>query len=135
MKKLLLSSVVLFLFSASILMFQMSCKKEAKADNLSVIQNDVKQLGKILYTTGPLSDIKVFMCNYDGSDKQQINLTFPEGIVFFNSLYLSPDGKKIFSSISTGTSTNSKIQIYSWDIDGGNRKLVMTEQVQLHGVY
>jgi hypothetical protein len=32
MKKLLLSSIVLFLFSASMVLFQISCKKEAKAE-------------------------------------------------------------------------------------------------------
>ena len=44
MKKLLLSSIILLLFSSSILIFQVSCQKEAKADT-----NNITQQNKIIY--------------------------------------------------------------------------------------
>lgn len=127
MKKLLLSSIVLFLFSASILMFQMSCKKEAKADEPTVTQSDeLKQLGKILYRASSTDDF--YLANYDGTGKQKLNITLPTGYSKANydsidQVRLSPDGKKMFAVFYL-SSVNEWV-VYSYDIDGGNMKKVL----------
>jgi hypothetical protein len=78
----------------------------------------------LIYKT---DDRKLWICNYDGSNATQINLTLPSGVVVdWNyprfSIKLSPDGQRIFFSgfntvaqtgllCSTDISGNGYIQI------------------------
>ncbi|WP_140936631.1 hypothetical protein [Sphingobacterium lumbrici] len=73
MKKLLLGSIVLFLFSASGLMFQISCSKEVKAENTLLQNEGLKQLGKISYK----SQGDYWLANYNGTGQQKLNIPLP----------------------------------------------------------
>jgi Tol biopolymer transport system component len=124
MKKILLSSIILFLFSVSIVLFQISCKKEAVADvavssaggsNLGVIlfiktvQNDKPNLSKELWTA-----------NYDGTNQKKINITVGTGKII-ESGFLSPDGKIVFVAFQEKLSNNDiVINTYSCSPDGNN---------------
>lgn len=121
MKNLLLGAIVLLIFSLSLLIIQSSCSKsEARPPSV------LNQLDKLIYKT---DDRKLWICNYDGSNATQINLTLPSGVVVdWNyprfSIKLSPDGQRIFFSghnivtnvgllCSTDISGNGYIQIAS----------------------
>lgn len=128
MKKILLSSIILFLFSVSVVLFQISCKKEAVADvgvngaggsNLGVIlfiktvQNDKPNLSKELWTA-----------NYDGTNQKKINITVGTGKII-ESGFLSPDGKIVFVVFQEKLSNNDvEINTYSCLPDGSNLKRI-----------
>lgn len=122
MKKLLLSSIVLFLFSASIILFQLSCKKIAIATETPSVQ--AQNLGKILFkgTNGK----EIYLGNYDGSNKQKIGFAFPAPTNTNDEIdgaTMSPDGKLIFLRLYSGSLNKSRI--YSANVDGSNLKLIL----------
>lgn len=134
MKKLLMSAVVLFLFSLSILLFQISCSKIEAQTN-----NNIVQLNKILYTD---FDEKIWLANYDGTGASQVNIAFPPNVVFEVStprlaLKISPDGTKLFFSGRNTLTTETGI--YSCDLTGNNVQTVFVtsgnSQPILQGVY
>lgn len=115
MKKLLLSSITLFLFSSSILLFQISCQKEANAG-----PNPKQSLNKIVY----IKEIDVapdrtelWISNIDGSNQNIIPVTFAFDFQF-GSISLSPDGTKVIFSVVNDRSRDG--YIYSCNIDGTN---------------
>jgi hypothetical protein len=133
MKKLLLSSVVLLMFSVSMFLFQVSCKKDAVAETATV--TSYQPLGIILFekssrTTSATGSqtwaYQFFTANYDGSNQHQIPVTIPAGVSYYgNNAHLSPDGKKIFiyayEVVSQNLTTNDihyKDHIYSCNLDG-----------------
>lgn len=68
MKKLLMGSLALTLFSISIIIFQMSCKKDATAQTNNT--SGIIQLNKILYSknpTGTSGNGEIWTANYDGT--------------------------------------------------------------------
>jgi hypothetical protein len=90
MKKLLLSSVILLLFSASVMLFQLSCKKEVLAQIPALQQNKIiylNQCNNLLYSA-----------NYDGSNKTVIPISLPAHYIVDDILSISPDRKTIFIS-------------------------------------
>ena len=94
MKKLLFGSVILLLFSLSILIIQSSCSKtEAQNSNIT-------QLNKILIVSGNAGVTqKLWSANYDGSNLNEIVFAMPAGVrAGYNAEFikLSPDGQKIF---------------------------------------
>ncbi|WP_379093304.1 hypothetical protein [Pedobacter sp. UC225_65] len=124
MKKLLLSSIVLFLFSASIVLFQISCKKIAYADTPMPQVDGLKQLGKILYKGS--NGREIYLAAYDGSNKQKIGFAFPSPTNsndVVENAHMSPDGKTIFVELYSGSL--NKVRLYSCSIDGNNLKLVL----------
>ncbi len=133
MRKLLLSSIVLFLFSASILIFQVSCKKEVNADIPSVAQcDDSKQLCKILYE----GEDKFWLMNYDGTDKQKLNIPLPSGETAIESVKLSPDGQRIFfvtvQELKGATSYPYEyFHLYSCKLDGSDVKKILDSEDKL----
>lgn len=134
MKKILMSAVVLFLFSASIVLFQISCSKIEAQTN-----NNIVQLNKILYTD---FDGKIWLANYDGTGASQVNIAFPPNVAFEASiprlaLHISPDGTKLFFSGKNTLTTETGI--YSCDLTGNNVQSVFVStgnsQPILRGVY
>lgn len=122
MKKLLLSSIVLFLFSASIVLFQISCKKVAQATESPSTQ--AQQVGKILFKG--INSKEIYLANYDGSNKQRVSFSFPSPMHTDDSIdgaSMSPDGKIIFVELYSGSL--NKVRLYSCSIDGNNLKLVL----------
>jgi Tol biopolymer transport system component len=126
MKKLLLSSIALFIFSISMLLFQISCHKEASARSTAVSQQ-----GKIIYVNWNGTG-SIWTANYDGSNPQTVPISLPTGYSINDNttLSISPDGSKIFflaskDSMSQGLSypTNS---IFSCNSNGSGLTQIMT---------
>jgi hypothetical protein len=117
MKKILLSTIVLTAFSLSIVLFQLSCKKEAKAQSTQ----SVVQQGKIIFVKSgtPLS---LWIANYDGSDQQEIQLALPVGSSVDGISSISPDRKTLFVPVYNGSGDD----IYTCNVDGSNLKKIIS---------
>jgi len=91
MKKLLLSSMVLFLFSTSIMMFQVSCQKNANAKiNVTTQQN------KIIYTKSGSGTDEIWIANLDGTNQTKVPIVLPSNLKLGNAqATITPDGTKI----------------------------------------
>ena len=78
MKKLLLSSIVLFLFSASIMLFQISCQKQANARNTSDSNID----NKIFFSGRETSIVEpnLYSCNLDGTNVRKLTNETSESV-------------------------------------------------------
>lgn len=130
MKKILLSTVVLLAFSFSLILFQISCKKVARAEMITV--DTVKQQNKIVFIKiGPPSVSRaIWQANYDGSNAQKLNIMLPANVgidgTLGASLSVSPDHKKIFFTAGD-TTTNHIYDIYSANIDGSNAQKVLSD--------
>jgi hypothetical protein len=122
MKKLFLSSIALFVFSISILVFQMSCRKSVVAQTVT---SSVTPIGIVLIEgQNPLatnidSTHYYYTANYDGSNLKQINLSgLPSGtIIVPETGRLSPDGKTLFFIGGAGVR-----YLYSINTNGTNLK-------------
>ena len=132
MKNLLKGALVILLFAISVLLVQTSCSK-TEAEPLTATQID-----KLLYID---FDSNVWMSNYDGTNRTQINFALPPNIILLfsiprSAMKLSPDGTRLFFSVMN-TVTN-ETGIYSSDINGNNVTPVMSlggTQPILCGVY
>jgi hypothetical protein len=119
MKKLLMASAVLFLFSASIMMFQISCSKTANAgtggsaasgNNVIWIQNEIGQ--NITFRTMNVND---------GTFKD-INMTLPSQFDQTAEKFLACNGNLIiFAAFKSGSSGSQKI--CTCDMNGSNIKV------------
>jgi hypothetical protein len=119
MKKLLMGTIILFLFSISIVIVQTSCSK-SEAQTGQPNQNSLNQLNKILYVN---FNGEVWTSNYDGTNATQVIIALPINVNLELStprfsVKLSPDGQKIFFSGSNSATNESGI--YSCDISGNN---------------
>ena len=135
MRKLLLASLALTIFSLSIIIFQVSCQKSATAqtsDNLAplditlfykTIQASVgvgvDSAGRQTTVTKPAAEY--YTVKNDGSNLIKINLNLPAGQYasagIGNTGHLSPDGKKL---VFTALNANSQSTIYALTIATGN---------------
>ena len=134
MKKLLFGTIILSLFAISLSIVQVSCSKTT-AQTSSV----VNQVSKILYTSYSGGNYKLWIANYDGTNATQINIALPAGVdmQYGNSnfsMYLSPDGQKIFffagNPISPGANS-----LYSCNVNGTNVQPVVTSSTELLHLY
>lgn len=138
MKKLLYSSVVMLLFSFSIILFQVSCQKEATADTNGI---SATQINKVIFSIIPqiyngmkLWTPEIWLCNYDGTGATKVNIVLPNGIGMFGmepQFKLSPDGQKIFflagplqSIYYPDLMTGQNKDLYVCNVDGTNIKLI-----------
>lgn len=120
MKKLLMSSAVLFLFSASIFMFQLSCSKTANAgnnvsatagNNIIWIQNESGQ--NITFRT----------MNVNNGSFKDINLSLPSQFDNTGEQFLACNGSLIiFTAFKSGSSSISQ-KICTCDMNGNNLKI------------
>jgi hypothetical protein len=118
-KKLLLGSASLTLFSIAILIFQISCKKEAQAQTNTT--PGLTQLNTILFektTTAASPTTELWTANIDGSNVKKIPIVLPAGLSIYNASRLSPDGKKVIFEARDATGMGSSL--YSCAIDGSN---------------
>ena len=119
MKKLLLGSAALLMFSCAILIFQISCKKDAMAQSPTSTTNKILIFKRIIGNfDGPF---ETWIANYDGSNATQILASVP-GWKLSNPK-LAPDGSKIFfigSDSTTINTTSLATEIFSSNIDGSN---------------
>lgn len=128
MKKLLLSTVVLFLFSASILIFQLSCKKSA---NATKIGTQSQPSGLILlkrYKPNNNYVSSLYTSNLDGSNLKEIPLEAPLDGLSMNirEAKFTADGKnivfEIFINEKVGTTNLYPTKVYTCAINGSNLK-------------
>ena len=138
-----MGSVVLTLFSASMLLFQMSCKKEANAQTTTT---GLKQLNLIVFSksiyvttpTGTTSTNEIWTANIDGTNQKKIPITLPSGVKILANSKLSPDGKVIIFDVADAA--NEINLIYSCSIDGSNLKKIIdvttpNNLANIQGVY
>ncbi|MBC9931037.1 TolB family protein [Chitinophaga qingshengii] len=117
MKKLVLGSFALLLFSASMLVFQISCKKSADAET------PVSVPAKVVFLKYVDNAEEIWLMNYDGSAQTKVNVTLAAGQHFGEEVRVSPNGQKLFFTVYTfSTPGVNKEDIYSCDLDGKNLK-------------
>ena len=158
MKKILLSTVVLIAFSFSIILFQISCKKDAKAQTSSALtpatttklggvipdgstiavdgtgKISVAQQGKIVFIKygSATSQSEVWTANYDGSEAAKVNLVLPSTLSVAAHANISPDHKTLFVSVFDA---KGNAGIYSCGIDGSNPKLILSGNIDVTDAY
>lgn len=123
MKRIFQSSLVLLIFSFSIVVFNLSCEKDVTAQTPT--STVTSPLGLILFSKYGDKSNEVWFCKYDGSNATKVTIaSFPAGgDIDKSTMKISPDGKKIFFCIYIA-STNMQ-SIYSCNSDGtGLTKLV-----------
>lgn len=125
MKKILLSSTVLLFFALSITIFQLSCQKDAEAEN--PLYESFTPLKKIIYSKFKVVSnsvvLEIWICNYDGTDNTRLNLSLPNGVVILESnFFLSTDGEKIFfkAGPDNGSGIPEYFEMYSCNINGSD---------------
>ena len=114
MKKILLSSAALALFSISMLIFQISCKKDAIAQTGGLTQQNI-----IFYVKNfsPADTFEYWLANLDGANQHKVNITLGANVVLRGEARLSPDGTKIiFTAQDSSTGIDA---VYSVAIAGG----------------
>ena len=125
MKTLFKSSVLLLLFSFSLLVFNLSCKKESIAQNTST---SIQNLGILVFSKAGDKANEFWTSKYDGSGQIKITITSITitGEIVKDNIQISPDGNKFFFIANTNpTNPSSMDAIYSCNIDGsGVTKLV-----------
>lgn len=115
MKKLIYSTIVLASFTLAIIVFQISCQKEAVGKS-NTVQN------KFLYFlgNGGSSPNEYWVCNIDGSNRQQISITMPSGYSIGGDGKLTVDGTTlIFTGFQSSTLLGA---VFSVSINGGTAK-------------
>jgi len=123
MKTLLKSSILLLFFSFSLLVFNLSCKKESTAQNTST---SIQNLGILVFAKIGDKTNEFWTSKYDGTGQTKIIVSsFPTtGEIWKESIKISPDGKKFFFYGIT-KSTDISSSIFSCNADGtGVTKLV-----------
>lgn len=126
-----MSAIALSCFAIALALFQMSCQKNATAENPSTTTSGIIQLNKIVvckqYFNGTT---EIWTANYDGSDYKKINITLPTGFGIKTSTEtrLSPDGQTVFFNVVEQYSGSAvfNIHVYSCNIDGSNPKKVIS---------
>lgn len=118
MKKLLLSAVILFLFSSSIFLTQMSCRKEAKAESPIVYPQ------MILFTKdvrGQSSEI--WVSKTDGTAQAKVNIQLPAGELISPQARITANKQGIvFVAMNA---QEKETGIYYCKIDGSELKKVV----------
>jgi Tol biopolymer transport system component len=114
MKKLLMGSVALCLFSVSITLFTISCQKQASAQT----STGVSQQNKLIFKKVIGTTAEIWTANYDGTSSAKINIILPAGVVFSDDMnpVISPNGQKIFFTAGTSFAGD----IYSCNVDGSS---------------
>ena len=158
MRKIFLGSIVLTLFAITTSVIQVSCNRDVIAQNSSyvlppattsrlggvivggglsissdgVLSTSGNSINKILYvikqTSGGNLSYEMWLANYDGSNKNRVNITLPRKIVVKDDMSprLSPDGKKIFFLAYDNDWMIPKPHLWSCNIDGSNVNQIIT---------
>jgi len=118
MKKLLLASATLFLFSASILMFQLSCSKDANAGNSG--GSGTHGQGKILILKTTQTPSQFSIIDKNGTETI-ITPNLPAPYNRISDKNYATDGNIIFFEAFDGN-TGDNSSLFSCDMNGGNVK-------------
>lgn len=118
-----MGSITLFIFSLSIIMFQLSCKKDSVAQVNST--GNYLQDGKLLSLNSDGSGFTIE--NYDSSNAKNISLTLPQNYALYDANpVISPDHKTIFFEVANSKDLGkiTAVYTYSCSIDGSDLKKV-----------
>jgi hypothetical protein len=117
MKTLLKSSFVLFVFSLSIILFNISCEKQVEAQTNPTVAA-VQNVGLVFFRKDGDKDNEFWKANYDGTNQVKITVaSVPAGMEFdVVSMRVSPDGKKVFFNLYSASLNQQNM--YSCNIDG-----------------
>lgn len=121
MKKLLLGSIVLTVFSSSVAIFQMSCNKTS---NAQTGPGSYTSPGIVLYDK---SSAEIWKVKVDGTGNEKVNIVLPAGVQFQigdgGAYKLTGDGQNIiFQARNTTSNTN---QLYRCNLSGGDLQIVL----------
>lgn len=141
MKKLLLGSMTLLIFSASVIIFQVSCSKEANAKD-----DDGEGNGKLVLfrkdtnSPDPAEINQLWLMNSNGGNKRRVNVTFPGPDYFIATGRLVDNGTKIIMTISKINESGDNYYVFfKCNLDGsGLQQLFQSQQFenfQLQDVY
>ena len=127
MKKLILGSISLFLFSLSIILIQISCSKTVAQQN-----NNSNQVGKIVFGKYIPGGYEIWIANYDGTNAAPIPITLPPGVQFnldvdSKGVKVSPDGQKLFFIAGQIINNYYQYSVYSCNIDGSNVQQIIPD--------
>ncbi len=130
MKKLLITSATLFLFSASIFMFQISCSKDANAGNSG--GSGINSISKIIYYGGntPNNPSKIYIKNADGTGTTTIiSPSLPSGFdIYAGDLDIHSDGTYIyFSARKLSSQGTTERFLFRCDMNGLNSTQLTSE--------
>ena len=120
MKKLFLGSVALLTFSLAIIVFQISCSRDAFADN----GDDGPNKGKlVLYmvnnTQATVHARSLWLMNSDGTDRRQVNIVFPgDEYDISEGGRLVDGGKKIIFVAAKVNESEQFAIVYKCDLNG-----------------
>lgn len=118
MKKLLQSSMVLFLFASSMFLFEISCKKDAAAKI-----NSPETMNKIVYMNyDDLTGLfEIYTSNLDGTNNSKVPVTIPSGLKMNDAVAITPDGTKLIftlRNIDGSAPNNIGGSVYTCKLDG-----------------
>jgi|SRR5579859_1250695 len=119
MKKIIYSTIVLTCFSLSIILFQLSCQKDAVSKSATG-QTQSKFLYTIYAGGAPSGQLQYWTANLDGTNPQQIPIPLPSGLRLVGNGILTADGQTLIFSVSN-TAVNVTY-IYSISVTGTNLK-------------
>lgn len=118
-----MSSLVLTVFSVSLIIFQLSCKKDSIAQTPSTVLQLEKVIFKKVINSGGTTIVEIWTAKYDGTSAAKVNIALPSGVLFSDDMtpMFSPDGQKIFFTASSEWGGN----LYVCNADGsGVSKIV-----------
>jgi hypothetical protein len=126
MKSLLKSSLVLIVFSFSIIIFNISCEKTAEAQ-LTTPVSGVQNVGLVFFNKYGDKDNEFWKANFDGSNQVKIAIAaLPAGMQIDKvSLRVSPDGQKVFFNLYNASLNQQNM--YSCNIDGSGIKKIIDQ--------
>jgi Tol biopolymer transport system component len=124
MKKLLLSSIILLLFSCSLLIFQVSCQKEANAR-----QSDVSNQNKILFTRATDISSEIWIADSDGRNQRKINFSLLPNEKMNPNISISPDNSNIYITTSEKVGNYYRARLYTIDLNGNNKSEIITDSL------
>jgi len=118
MKKILMGSLSLMIFSCAILVFQISCRKDAIAQTTTGTNKILFFKNQTTNVTGPF---ETWIMDEDGSNQTQFFVTIPGRKI--NRMRLSQDEKKLIIDAIDLASLNTNypaLEIFTANIDGSN---------------
>jgi hypothetical protein len=122
MKKIAYSTIILLLFSISMILFQISCRDEAVAQ-LTGVSFEPKYRFLYTYHDDKTNDTEFWTAKHDGTDKKQIPITLPSELTFSGpSGRLTSDGETL---IFTVKDANNIKYIYSIFTNGTDLKMIV----------
>ena len=130
MKNLFRSTLYVTVFALAGVLFQMSCSNsEQSALNTNAVN-------KVIYVKSTSGDLRLFTCNYDGTNQTEIVLNLPAGVTLWNGTNkgadprISPDGQKVFF-LAQASATSFATLLYSANIAGTNAMQIVLADGQI----